>query len=68
MPRRTPTDQQFIAAYNVVNLLPADATRARAILRLADELLDDVPERGYRLSLRAGKPASRESGLRRQAG
>jgi hypothetical protein len=34
-----------VCAYNIVNMLPTDPKKARAVLKLADEFVDEVAER-----------------------
>jgi hypothetical protein len=50
--RRTPPDWMAICAYNIVNMLPADPKKAKAVLELANEFVDEgMAERGMRISL-----------------
>jgi hypothetical protein len=46
--RRTPPDWMAINACNIINMLPEEPEKARAVLEYALELVDYVPERGMR--------------------
>ncbi len=41
-----------VCAYNIVKMLPTNPKKARAVLKLADEFVDEVAERGMRVRLR----------------